>query len=159
MNILVLNGPNLNLLGLREPELYGREDYAALERFIRAAAQEAGAAVTIRQSNFEGELVTWIQQAHGVFDGLVINAAAYTHTSVALLDALKAVRLPAAEVHLTDIDAREPFRRISYVGMACGAASRATAAPSAGSAVYKKRAVSAATRNPVRSAMSAAGTA
>ena len=90
MNILVLNGPNLNLLGLREPELYGREDYAALERFIRAAAQEAGAAVTIRQSNFEGELVTWIQQAHGVFDGLVINAAAYTHTSVALLDALKA---------------------------------------------------------------------
>ena len=85
MNILVLNGPNLNLLGLREPELYGREDYAALERFIRAAAQEAGAAVTIRQSNYEGELVTWIQQAHGVFDGLVINAAAYTHTSVALL--------------------------------------------------------------------------
>ncbi|MFR2514968.1 MAG: type II 3-dehydroquinate dehydratase [Oscillospiraceae bacterium] len=121
MNILVLNGPNLNLLGLREPELYGREDYAALERFIRAAAQEAGAAVTIRQSNYEGELVTWVQQAHGVFDGLVINAAAYTHTSVALLDALKAVRLPAAEVHLTDIDAREPFRRISYVGMACGA--------------------------------------
>ena len=118
MNILVLNGPNLNLLGLREPELYGREDYAALERFIRAAAQEAGAAVTIRQSNFEGELVTWVQQAHGVFDGLVINAAAYTHTSVALLGALKAVRLPAAEVHLTDIDAREPFRRISYVGMA-----------------------------------------
>ena len=112
MNILVLNGPNLNLLGLREPELYGREDYAALERFIRAAAQEAGAAVTIRQSNFEGELVTWIQQAHGVFDGLVINAAAYT---------LKAVRLPAAEVHLTDIDAREPFRRVSYAGMACGA--------------------------------------
>ena len=121
MNILVLNGPNLNLLGLREPELYGREDYAALERFIRAAAQEAGAAVTIRQSNFEGELVTWVQQAHGVFDGLVINAAAYTHTSVALLDALKDVRLPAAEVHLTDIDAREPFRRISYAGMACGA--------------------------------------
>ena len=110
MNILVLNGPNLNLLGLREPELYGREDYAALERFIRAAAQEAGAAVTIRQSNYDG-----------VFDGLVINAAAYTHTSVALLDALKAVRLPAAEVHLTDIDAREPFRRISYAGMACGA--------------------------------------
>ena len=139
MNILVLNGPNLNLLGLREPELYGREDYAALERFIRAAAQEAGAAVTIRQSNFEGELVTWVQQAHGVFDGLIINAAAYTHTSVALLDALKAVRLPAATSRLS--------------------ASRATAAPSAGSAVYKKRAVSAATRNPVKSAMSAAGTA
>ena len=119
MNILVLNGPNLNLLGLREPELYGREDYAALERFIRAAAQEAGAAVTIRQSNFEGELVTWVQQAHGVFDGLVINAAAYTHTSVALLDALKAVALPAVEVHISDVDAREQFRQVSYAGMAC----------------------------------------
>ena len=119
MNILVLNGPNLNLLGLREPELYGREDYAALERFIRAAAQEAGAAVTIRQSNYEGELVTWVQQAHGVFDGLVINAAAYTHTSVALLDALKAVALPAVEVHLSDVDAREKFRHVSYPAMAC----------------------------------------
>ena len=118
MNILVLNGPNLNLLGLREPELYGREDYAALERFIRAAAQEAGAPLFVLDG---AVIVTWVQQAHGVFDGLVINAAAYTHTSVALLDALKAVRLPAAEVHLTDIDAREPFRRISYVGMACGA--------------------------------------
>ena len=118
MNILVLNGPNLNLLGLREPELYGREDYAALERFIRAAAQEAGAAVTIRQSNFEGELVTWIQQAHGVFDGLVINAAAYTHTSVALLDALKAVRLPAAEVLLEvlkELLALEPFSILNTV--------------------------------------------
>ena len=119
MNILVLNGPNLNLLGLREPELYGREDYAALERFIRAAAQEAGAAVTIRQSNFEGELVTWVQQAHGVFDGLVINAAAYTHTSVAILDALKAVSIPTVEVHISDVDAREPFRQTSYAGMAC----------------------------------------
>ena len=101
--------------GLTHPEIVRRI------RAAKQAAQEAGAAVTIRQSNFEGELVTWVQQAHGVFDGLVINAAAYTHTSVALLDALKAVRLPAAEVHLTDIDAREPFRRISYVGMACGA--------------------------------------
>ena len=119
MNILVLNGPNLNLLGLREPELYGREDYAALERFIRAAAQEAGAAVTIRQSNYEGELVTWVQQAHGVFDGLVINAAAYTHTSVALLDALKAVGIPAAEIHISDVTKREDFRQISYAGMAC----------------------------------------
>ena len=119
MNILVLNGPNLNLLGLREPELYGREDYAALERFIRAAAQEAGAAVTIRQSNFEGELVTWVQQAHGVFDGLVINAAAYTHTSVALLDALKAVGIPTVEVHLSNISAREEFRENSYITPAC----------------------------------------
>ena len=101
--------------GLTHPEIVRRI------RAAKQAAQEAGAAVTIRQSNYEGELVTWVQQAHGVFDGLVINAAAYTHTSVALLDALKAVRLPAAEVHLTDIDAREPFRRISYVGMACGA--------------------------------------
>lgn len=119
MNILVLNGPNLNLLGLREPELYGREDYAALERFIRAAAQEAGAAVTIRQSNFEGELVTWIQQAHGVFDGLVINAAAYTHTSVALLDALKAVGIPTVEVHISDVSAREDFRQRSFVRATC----------------------------------------
>ena len=101
--------------GLTHPEIVRRI------RAAKQAAQEAGAAVTIRQSNFEGELVTWVQQAHGVFDGLVINAAAYTHTSVALLDALKAVRLPAAEVHLTDIDAREPFRRVSYAGMACGA--------------------------------------
>lgn len=119
MNILVLNGPNLNLLGLREPELYGREDYAALERFIRAAAQEAGAAVTIRQSNFEGELVTWVQQAHGVFDGLVINAAAYTHTSVALLDALKAVGIPTVEVHISDVSAREDFRQRSFVRATC----------------------------------------
>lgn len=119
MNILVLNGPNLNLLGLREPELYGREDYAALERFIRAAAQEAGAAVTIRQSNYEGELVTWVQQAHGVFDGLVINAAAYTHTSVALLDALKAVGIPTVEVHISDVSAREDFRQRSFVRATC----------------------------------------
>lgn len=119
MNILVLNGPNLNLLGLREPELYGREDYAVLERFIRAAAQEAGAAVTIRQSNFEGELVTWVQQAHGVFDGLVINAAAYTHTSVALLDALKAVGIPTVEVHISDVSAREDFRQRSFVRATC----------------------------------------
>lgn len=119
MNILVLNGPNLNLLGLREPELYGREDYAALERFIRAAAQEAGAAVTIRQSNYEGELVTWVQQAYGVFDGLVINAAAYTHTSVALLDALKAVGIPTVEVHISDVSAREDFRQRSFVRATC----------------------------------------
>ena len=121
MNILILNGPNLNRLGQREPQLYGVQDYAALQNYVREAAEELGCTVEMRQSTHEGVLVDWIQPARPRFDGLVINAAAYTHTSVALLDALKAVRLPAAEVHLTDIDAREPFRRISYVGMACGA--------------------------------------
>ncbi len=119
MKLLVLNGPNLNLLGLREPDIYGKQSYAALEDFIRAAAQEAGCEVEIRQSNHEGVLVDWIQGAYGVFDGIVINPAAYTHTSVAILDALKAVALPAVEVHLSDVDAREPFRRLSYAGMAC----------------------------------------
>lgn len=119
MKILVLNGPNLNLLGLREPSLYGTQDYAALAGFITAAAQELDCTAEIRQSNHEGVLVDWIQGAYGVFDGIVINPAAYTHTSVAILDALKAVGLPAVEVHLTDIIEREPFRHISYAGMAC----------------------------------------
>lgn len=119
MKLLVLNGPNLNLLGLREPDIYGKQNYAALEEFIRAAAREAGCEVEVRQSNHEGVLVDWIQEACGVFDGIVINPAAYTHTSVAILDALKAVKLPAVEVHLSDVDAREPFRHVSYVGMAC----------------------------------------
>ena len=119
MKLLVLNGPNLNLLGLREPDIYGKQSYAALEGFIRAAAREAGCEVEIRQSNHEGVLVDWIQEACGVFDGIVINPAAYTHTSVAILDALKAVKLPAVEVHLSDVDAREPFRHVSYAGMAC----------------------------------------
>ncbi len=119
MRILVLNGPNLNLLGVREPEIYGRRDYAALERFIREAAAELDAEVEIFQSNHEGVLVDRIQQALGVFDGIVMNPAAYTHTSVALLDALKAVALPAVEVHLSDVSAREPFRQVSYAGMAC----------------------------------------
>ncbi len=119
MKLLVLNGPNLNLLGLREPDVYGKGTYAELEEVIRAAALEAGAEVEIFQSNHEGVLVDKIQQAYGVFDGIVINPAAYTHTSVAILDALKAVALPAVEVHISDVSKREPFRRISYAGMAC----------------------------------------
>ena len=119
MRILVLNGPNLNLLGVREPEIYGRRDYAALERFIREAAAELDAEVEIFQSNHEGVLVDRIQQALGAVDGIVMNPAAYTHTSVALLDALKAVALPAVEVHLSDPDSREAFRHVSYVRAAC----------------------------------------
>lgn len=121
MKILVLNGPNLNLLGLREPGLYGERSYEALLRYIEAAGREAGAEVSCYQSNHEGDLVDQIQQAYGVFDGIVINPGAYTHTSIAILDALKAVALPAAEVHLTDIYRREDFRHISYAGMACQA--------------------------------------
>ena len=119
MKILIINGPNLNLLGLREPEIYGGADYEALCRFIEAACEEQGVACEIFQSNYEGALVDEIQRAHAVFDGIVINPAAYTHTSVAILDALKAVSLPAVEVHLSDVDEREPFRRISYAGLAC----------------------------------------
>ena len=119
MKLLILNGPNLNMLGVREPEISGRQSYRDLETFIRAEAEKLGCEVEIFQSNHEGELVDRIQQAYGRFDGIVINPAAYTHTSVAILDALKAVALPAVEVHLSDIDAREPFRRVSYAGLAC----------------------------------------
>lgn len=119
MKILVLNGPNLNMLGIREPDIYGRQTYRELEEYIRKEAQTLDCEVEIRQSNHEGDLVDWIQQAIGRFDGIVINPAAYTHTSVAILDALRAVRLPAVEVHLSDIDAREPFRKVSYAGLAC----------------------------------------
>ena len=119
MKILVLNGPNLNLLGLREPDIYGSGTYAALEALIRTAAAEAGAEVEIFQSNHEGALVDSIQAAYGVFDGIVINPAAYTHTSIAILDALKAVGIPAVEVHISDVDSREAFRQISYPGMYC----------------------------------------
>ncbi len=121
MKILVLNGPNLNMLGIREPNIYGKQDYAALVKFINTSAAEFGCEVEVRQSNHEGVLVDWIQDAYGKFDGIVINPAAYTHTSVAILDALKAVGLPAVEVHLSDISQREVFRRISYAGMACQA--------------------------------------
>lgn len=119
MKILILNGPNLNLLGLREPEIYGRQNYAALVEYLHAQAHRLGCTIEVRQSNHEGILVDWIQEAWGVFDAIVINPAAYTHTSVAILDALKAVALPAVEVHLSDVSAREPFRQISYAGMAC----------------------------------------
>ena len=119
MKLLVLNGPNLNLLGLREPEIYGRRSYADLERFLQACAEEVGAELDCFQSNHEGVLVDRIQQALGVYDGIVFNPAAYTHTSVALLDALKAVGIPTVEVHLSDPDAREEFRRVSLVRAAC----------------------------------------
>ena len=119
MKLLVINGPNINMLGLREPELYGKKDYAALLAFIREVCEEAGAVAECIQSNHEGAIVDAIQDAYGRFDGIVINPAAYTHTSVAILDALKAVSIPAVEVHLTDIQEREPFRRISYAGQAC----------------------------------------
>ena len=119
MKILVINGPNLNMLGIREPDIYGKQDFAALEAFIRQAADECGAQVELFQSNHEGAIVDKIQWAYGKMDGVVINPAAYTHTSVAILDALKAVGLPAVEVHLSDVNAREEFRHISYAGMAC----------------------------------------
>ena len=119
MQLLILNGPNLNLLGLREPAIYGTQNYAALEAFCKAACREAGFGCKVFQSNHEGTLVDEIQAAYGVYDGIVINPAAYTHTSVAILDALKAVALPAVEVHLSDVDVRESFRHLSYAGMAC----------------------------------------
>lgn len=119
MKLLVINGPNLNLLGLREPAIYGNRSFAALQNFIRVAAAEAGVEAELFQSNHEGTIVDAIQAAYGTVDGIVINPAAYTHTSVAILDALKAVALPAVEVHLSDVSAREAFRQISYAGMAC----------------------------------------
>lgn len=119
MKLLIINGPNLNLLGLREPEIYGKQDYAALLDFLQTSAEEAGVEIECFQSNHEGAIVDAIQAAYGVFDGIVINPAAYTHTSVAILDALKAVALPAVEVHLSDVSLREDFRQISYAGMAC----------------------------------------
>lgn len=119
MRLLILNGPNLNMLGIREPDIYGRETYADLCAFILARAKALGASAQLYQSNSEGDLVTRIQAAYGQTDGIVINPAAYTHTSVAILDALKAVAIPAVEVHLSDVDRREGFRQISYAGMAC----------------------------------------
>ena len=115
MKILVLNGPNLNLLGLREPELYGSRNYAALEAYLKAKAEELGVELEVAQSNHEGVLVDKIQAAYGTVDAIVLNAAAYTHTSVAILDALKAVKIPTYEVHLTEPKVREDFRRRSFV--------------------------------------------
>lgn len=118
MKILVINGPNLNMLGIREPGIYGDRSFAALEKFIKDSAAELNIEVSLFQSNHEGEIVDVIQSAYGVFDGIVINPAAYTHTSVAILDALKAVGLPTVEVHLSDINSREEFRHFSYVSLA-----------------------------------------
>jgi len=119
MKLLVINGPNLNMLGLREPDIYGRQDYKALETLIYDTCAGENIEVEIFQSNHEGAIVDKIQQAYGNADGIVINPAAYTHTSIAILDALKAVGIPAVEVHISDILQRESFRHISYAGMAC----------------------------------------
>ena len=119
MKILVINGPNLNMLGIREPGIYGKNTFADLLTLLEDTAKELGIEVEQYQSNHEGDLVDKIQWAYGKIDGIVINHAAYTHTSVAILDALKAVSIPAVEVHISDVDARESFRQISYAGMAC----------------------------------------
>ncbi|MBQ2651553.1 MAG: type II 3-dehydroquinate dehydratase [Clostridia bacterium] len=119
MKILVLNGPNINMLGIREPGIYGKSSFADLLALLEETAKAEGLEIEQYQSNHEGDLVDKIQQAYGKVDGIVINPAAYTHTSVAILDALKAVSIPAVEVHISNVDAREAFRQISYPGMAC----------------------------------------
>lgn len=119
MKLLVLNGPNLNMLGIREPGIYGKNTYQDLLALIADTARTLGVEAECFQSNHEGDLVDKIQWAYGKIDGIVINPAAYTHTSVAILDALKAVSIPAVEVHISDVDSREPFRQISYAGLAC----------------------------------------
>ena len=119
MKILVINGPNLNMLGIREPGIYGKNTFADLLVLLEDTAKELGVELEQYQSNHEGDLVDKIQWAYGKVDAIVINPAAYTHTSVAILDALKAVSIPAVEVHISDVDAREPFRQVSYAGMAC----------------------------------------
>ena len=119
MKILVLNGPNINMLGIREPGVYGKQSYSELLRLLQVWADELGIEMEHYQSNHEGSLVDKIQEAYGIFDGIVINPAAYTHTSIAILDALKAVAIPAVEVHISDVKQREDFRQISYAGKAC----------------------------------------
>ena len=119
MKILVINGPNINMLGIREPGIYGDKTYSALVKLIEDYCEKKGVCVSFFQSNHEGAIVDEIQKAYGVFDGIVINPAAYTHTSVTLLDALKAVNIPAVEVHISDVASREDFRQISYVRLAC----------------------------------------
>ena len=115
MKILVINGPNLNLLGIREPEIYGRQTYADLVAFVEKAAKDCGAEVEVRQTNHEGVIVDWIQECRGKFDALVINAAAYTHTSVAIHDAIKAVQVRTVEVHLSEPKNRDDFRKVSFI--------------------------------------------
>jgi 3-dehydroquinate dehydratase-2 len=119
VKILVLNGPNINMLGIREPGVYGTESFSDLLALLERTAAEEGIEIVQFQSNHEGDLVDKIQEAFGVFDGIVINPAAYTHTSIAILDALKAVNIPAVEVHISDVKSREAFRQVSYAGMAC----------------------------------------
>ncbi len=119
MKFLVINGPNLNLLGRREPAIYGNRDYSALCEHIKTSAAQVGVEIDIMQTNHEGVIVDAVQDALGKYDGIVINPAAYTHTSVAIADAIAAVEIPTAEVHLSDVDSREPFRRVSYVTPVC----------------------------------------
>ena len=119
MKILIINGPNINMLGIREPGIYGKTDYKALCTMIKEHGEKLGAETECFQSNHEGDIVDKIQEAFGKVDGIVINPAAYTHTSVAILDALKAVSIPAVEVHISKVDEREDFRQISYVRLAC----------------------------------------
>ena len=119
MKILVINGPNINMLGIREPGIYGKQTFADLLALLDTVAREERLELQQFQSNHEGAIVDTIQAAYGNFDGIVINPAAYTHTSVAILDALKAVSIPAVEVHISNVDAREPFRQLSYPGMYC----------------------------------------
>ena len=117
MKILVINGPNINMLGIREPDIYGKQTFAELEAFIKGAAECLCLSVDLFQSNHEGDIVDKIQEAYGVYDGIVINPAAYTHTSVAILDALKSVGIPTVEVHISDISKRDAFRQFSYVSL------------------------------------------
>ena len=119
MKILVLNGPNINMLGIREPDIYGRSSYKDLLKLLEDSAKQYNVEIEQFQSNHEGALVDKIQAAYGHVDGIIINPAAYTHTSIAILDALKSVGIPAVEVHISDVDSREAFRQISYAGLAC----------------------------------------
>lgn len=119
MKFLIMNGPNINMLGIREPSVYGSQNFEALQAFIRSACEEAGVECELFQSNHEGALVDKIQEAYGRIDGIVINPAAYTHTSVALLDAVKSVNIPTVEVHISDVTTREDFRQVSFIRLAC----------------------------------------
>ena len=135
MKILVLNGPNINMLGIREPDIYGKTTFQGLCDYLQEQAQRLGVEVEQYQSNYEGDLVTKIQQAYGKADGIVINPAAYTHTSVAILDALKSVGIPAVEVHISDPMTRESFRHVSYAGLACEATIKGHGIPGYGMAL------------------------